>query len=246
VAVRPGSTRWEEWLVKGLSWLQARRCASPAAGATTADGRLVRAEVRVPSSPGRSPAPRRTGCTHQRPPARRHLPGASHPLAATWTGWTPLAAGVRVAVQSGVQSRGRVSIPEAAGVRCGVHCVDAPDGRCLQGPHGCPHGRATGRAAIRIRPGRSACGSAAPARPHCSRHCPARCPAWAAVSTARSSRVHRGVRTGGVATARGHDAVAHRTAGQSGRPAVRPAPCTGQATWTALGQAADGQSTDRC
>jgi hypothetical protein len=54
--------------------------------------------------------------------------------------------------------------------------------------------------------------------------CPSWCPHWR------------------VATARGHDAVAHWTAGRSGRPDRRPSRARASVRSTELGRAADGQS----
>jgi hypothetical protein len=134
---------------------------------------------------------------------------------ATWTGWTPVAAGVRRGVRAGVQARGRVSTPrpQASGavsaartartiaVRTGICMAVRPDAQRVA-------------SALAARPA----AVPQPARPYSPRHRPARCPASAAVSTARSSACPSWCPYWRRCDRTRHDAIAHRTAGRSRRP----------------------------
>jgi hypothetical protein len=175
--------------------------------------------------------------------AGRATPSDSHPPRGHAPGWTPLDAGVRAAVQPGVQTCGWVSTPEAAGVRCGVHCPDAL-------------GWSVSTVSARV--------SAWPCdqmpsdwhppwllgvRQYCTlsvrtppQHRPARCLVSAAVST-HAGRVSTVVSA--LSAPRPDTATiptADRTAGRPGRPTVRPSPTRASPRSIELGQAADGQS----
>jgi hypothetical protein len=100
--------------------------------------------------------------------------GPATPSCSTTAWWTRVSRGGHLlakvserAVQPGVQARSWCLFRRAQ-VSGAVSTVRTlPDDRCPQYPHGCPPGRATRSPAIRIRPGCSACGSAAACpRPH--------------------------------------------------------------------------------